>query len=119
MKLQTLILKGRLPLQTAVADRFFLRLRGLLGRDFQKFDALLLVPCASVHTCFMSRPIDAVFLSTDMRVIRTQADIPPWKLRARCAGAAAVLELPAGSAAKWGLETGDRLESPEEGRMAS
>lgn len=80
------------------------RLRGLLGRREPR--ALLLAPAASIHTCGMRFPIDAVFLDGDLRVIRVVRCLPPWRFAA-ARGARAVLELPAGGAA--GLTPGQRL----------
>ncbi len=80
------------------------RLRGLLGRRPPR--PLLLAPAASVHTCFMRRPIDVVFLDAELRVVRVVRGLRPWRLAA-AVGARAVLELPEGEAA--GLDAGDRL----------
>lgn len=75
------------------------RLRGLLGRPPLRADeGLLLVPCASVHTFGMTRPIDVVYLDRDWRILRIVAGLRPgrvsWTWRA-----VATLELAAGAAA--------------------
>jgi uncharacterized membrane protein (UPF0127 family) len=57
---------------------------------------------------FMRFPIDAVFLDRENRVLRVVADLAPWRV-AGCRGSRAVVELPAGEAARVGLEPGDRL----------
>ena len=94
----------------AVADTFALRLRGLLGRDFRYFDALILQPCSEIHTCFMPYPIDVLFLSRSRQIIRIEENIPPWTLYAGEKGAWCVVELPAGRAGDWGLRVGDWVE---------
>jgi uncharacterized membrane protein (UPF0127 family) len=92
-----------------VADRPFSRLRGLLGRsELRAGEGLLLRPAPSIHTWFMRFPIDAVFLSGDLEVLAVRPDLPAWRMAAT-RGARAVLELPAGEAARRGLETGARL----------
>ena len=75
------------------------RLRGLLGRPPLRGDeGLLLVPCASVHTFGMTRPIDVIYLDRDWRIVRIVAGLQPrrvsWAWRA-----VATLEVAAGAAA--------------------
>ena len=85
------------------------RLRGLLGRsDLPAGEGLLLRPAGSIHTAFMRFPIDAVFLDRADRVLKVAHELPPWRM-AGCRGARAVLELPAGEAAKQGLRAGVSL----------
>ena len=49
--------------QLRIADGFWSRLAGLQFRRPLPSDAgLLLVPCNSVHTCFVRFPVDVVFL---------------------------------------------------------
>jgi uncharacterized membrane protein (UPF0127 family) len=57
---------------------------------------------------FMRFPIDAVWLDRDLTVLDISAKLDPWKT-ARCRGAKAVIELPAGEAERRGLQPGDRL----------
>jgi uncharacterized membrane protein (UPF0127 family) len=86
------------------------RMRGLLGRsELPPGEGILLRPAGSVHTAFMRFPIDVVFLDRELRVLAVEADVPAWRTRARRA-AKAVLELPAGEAARRRLAPGDRLE---------
>lgn len=93
-----------------LADRWFSRLRGLLGRPpLAPGEGLLLRPCASVHTCFMGYPLDLVFLDRDLQVLATRACVRPW----RGAGhrrAYATLELPGGSLDRLGLRPGQHLD---------
>ena len=92
-----------------VAESFFTRLRGLLGRsELPRDEGILIVPCSSVHTWFMRFPIDVVFLDRDLRVVGVAADVRPWRMRWR-RGGKRVLELAAGEAAARGIEVGHRL----------
>lgn len=102
---------GPLAGRTAVAATFFSRLKGWMFRRPPDADeALLLTPCDSVHTCFMRFPIDILFLDPAGRVVARYDAVPPWKLIPRIAGAAAVLELPAGALAVWpDLRAGARV----------
>jgi uncharacterized membrane protein (UPF0127 family) len=93
----------------AVADRPLARLRGLLGRRaLGRGEGLLIRPAPSVHTWFMRFAIDVVLLDRGGRVLAVRPDIGPWRV-AGCRGARAVLELPAGEAARRGLVPGARL----------
>jgi uncharacterized membrane protein (UPF0127 family) len=59
---------------------------------------------------FMRFAIDAVFLDRDLRVLKIAADLKPWRAAGK-RGAKAVLEIPAGEAARRGLSVGDRLNA--------
>jgi uncharacterized membrane protein (UPF0127 family) len=92
-----------------VADRYFTRMRGLLGRDrLEPGGGMLLTPESSVHMFFMRFPIDVLFLDRDQRVVRVRHELGPWKV-AGARGAHAALELPAGAAAEAGITEGDVL----------
>jgi uncharacterized membrane protein (UPF0127 family) len=92
-----------------LADTALARMRGLLGRrELPSDEGILLRPASSVHMAFMRFPIDAVFLDKELRVVKVESDLRPW----RAAGsrkAKAVLEIAAGEAVRRGLKAGDRL----------
>jgi uncharacterized membrane protein (UPF0127 family) len=85
------------------------RNRGLLGRDGLASDAaLILAPCASIHTFFMRFAIDVLFVRKDGTVAKVRERIVP--MRAACAlGGFAAIELVAGRVAIVGVRAGDRL----------
>ena len=61
------------------ARGFWERLRGLIGRPPPPPGCgLLFRRCSAIHTCFMSYPIDAVFLDRDGRAVKTVRGIKPW-----------------------------------------
>ncbi len=101
---------GRIVCETVVvADRYFRRLRGLLGkRRLPPGEGLLLRPSFSIHTAFMRFPIDAVFLDHDLVVLKISANLKPFRT-ASCRGAREVVELAAGECARRGLSVGDRV----------
>ena len=83
------------------------RRRGLLGRDgLDASAALMLAPCAAVHTAFMRFPLDVVFVDRAGRVRKIVRDLGPWRMSASL-GAYAAIELAAG--AQRDLLPGDRL----------
>src|SRR5438552_3406233 len=59
------------------------RRRGLLGRDALDLSAaLILAPCAAVHTVFMRFPIDVVFLDRHGHVRTIVRNLQPWRIAA-------------------------------------
>jgi len=88
------------------ADSFRARLLGLLALPpLQPGEALVLKPCASVHTCFMRYAIDVVYLDRDDCVLKVVPALAPWRVSA-CLGARATLELAAGEARRLALQPG-------------
>lgn len=84
------------------------RRKGLLGRPaMDPASALVLVPCAAIHTLFMRFAIDALFVDETGRIIRIVAGLPPWRA-AVAPFAHAVIEMPAGATAG-AVEVGDQL----------
>ena len=96
--------------KAAMADTFWLRLRGLLGRTFDSFDALILLPCSSIHTCFMKYPIDLLFVGRAMKILKIEENVQPWTLHKGCSTSHLVVEFPAGKVKKLGIKTGDTLQ---------
>jgi len=92
-----------------VADKPWIRLRGLLGRE--KLDAdegMLFSHTGSVHTYGMKFPIDVVFLDKGLTVL----SVHPHVGRSRAVkhrGASWTLELPAGSSHRRKLSVGTHL----------
>jgi uncharacterized membrane protein (UPF0127 family) len=98
------------PVQAMVAKRFWLRMAGLLALPrLQSGEALLLSPCASVHTCFMRYAIDVVFVDRAGRVVKVVPNLQPWHA-AGAWGAAHALELAAGQAQALDLAPGAHVD---------
>ena len=67
------------------------RRRGLLGRDALDLSAaMILAPCAAVHTAFMRFPIDVVFVDRDGHVRTVVRNLRPWRIAASPRAYAAV-----------------------------
>ena len=91
-----------------IADTYFTRLRGLLGKkELKRGEGLLLTQCSSVHCFFMKFTIDVVYLSKDMVVLGTET-IRPWRIGKWVRGTRHTLELAEGAAISK-LQKGDRL----------
>jgi len=90
------------------------RRHGLLRRDrIEPGRAIVLAPCAAIHTLFMRFPIDVVFVAKDGTVAKVCASVKPWRT-AIAFGAFAAIEIAAGGADESGTAVGDRLRlTPE------
>jgi uncharacterized protein len=85
------------------------RRKGLLGREgLGASCALVLAPCAAIHTMFMRFDIDAVFVDDDGRAVKVVRNLVPWRIAAN-ASAHAVVEFPAGTLRDADVTVGDRL----------
>jgi hypothetical protein len=96
-----------------LADNFWTRFKGLMWTDaLPPGEALLIVPCNSVHCFGMRYDIDVLFLSKDGTVLKAIPEMKPGAISPLVKGARATLELPAGTIARTATEEGDRLELP-------
>jgi uncharacterized membrane protein (UPF0127 family) len=92
------------------AVTFAARGRGMIGRTFSDFDAMVFNKCNCIHTMLMSMDIDVLFVDKDNRVCEVRRKLKPWNPLVRCAQASAVIELPAGAIDKTNTELGDILD---------
>ena len=110
MKTVSILKNGNRVARAWNANRYFLRLRGLLGRNLQEGGGLLLTPCGSIHTFGMRYAIDAVYLDRNGRVLRVDEALPKGRAWPGQKGAKRVLELPSGGAKRFLIQPGDLLE---------
>lgn len=102
-------------LTAEVADSFFRRFFGLMGRSpLPPKRGLLLTPCNGIHTLFMGFPIDVIFLDKDLRILKIAENLSPWLGISLCPRAHACLELSAGGVKELGWKKGMRLAATEE-----
>ena len=69
--------------EAAVANNYFLRLVGLLGKTArwaQPGKGLWILPCRGVHTLGMMFPIDLVFLNKEKQVIHIEEYVRPFRI---------------------------------------
>ena len=109
MEIKTIIINEATCGRVGIANSLFLRLRGLIGREFKEFDALHIAPCGDIHTLFMAYPIDVLFLNKEGKVVKIVEDLKPWVPYAGARKARSVIELPSGQAKKWGVNIGDAV----------
>ena len=108
------VTKKKVLLERAgVADSFFLRLKGLLGKkELPPGEGLVIKPCNAVHSLGMKFPIDVAFVDKENRICHLIQEMHPLKVGKTIKGARYVIEGEAGLFAVSGTEVGDlvRLE---------
>lgn len=78
--------------RVGLADNFWLRFLGLMGRArLQEGEGLFLQKVGSVHTCFMRFPIQVIYMDKEYRVIAKEV-LQPWRCGKLHRKAAHVLE---------------------------
>jgi uncharacterized membrane protein (UPF0127 family) len=94
----------------AVADSSLSRFLGLMGkRSLEPGSGLWILPSSGVHTFWMRMDIDVVALDRELRVLKVDHGVRPWRLSGLSAKTRSVLELASGHARACGVEPGDRL----------
>ena len=93
-----------------LADGFWTRLRGLLGRSgLEPDEGLWIEPCSSVHMFFMRFALDVAFVDRLGVVQRVYPNLRPWRATWIVPRARAAVELPVGTLATHGVEPGTIL----------
>lgn len=103
-----LVHDGKVLASLEIADSVVQRGRGLLGRDGIE-GALLLPRTRSVHTLGMRFAIDVAFCDADLMIVRV-VTLPPNRVTRRVGRSRSVVEVAAGTFARWELGPGDTLE---------
>jgi hypothetical protein len=91
-----------------VADTFWRRLVGLLGRtSLRPCRGLWIRRCDSIHSLGMLFPIDVLFLDRKGRVVRAIHRLPPFRIIFPVKCASSVIELPAHTISQTRTQEGD------------
>ncbi len=114
MKLVRKTDQAMIAANAVVADLFFDRLKGLIGKkEFQAGEGMLFPKCNSIHMWMMSIPIDVLFLkkrNTEWEILSAYKNLKPWKiLPVGSFGADDTLELPVGTIERLDLKKGEVL----------
>ncbi|MFQ5890174.1 MAG: DUF192 domain-containing protein [Gemmatimonadota bacterium] len=105
--------------QIAVADGWWTRLRGLLGRPpLEPGQGMLLSPCHSVHMYGMRQSLDVAFLDRAGRVVAMYPDLPPGRRTRWHSDAHQALELPPGMLGATRTQLGDTVKQAPAGVSA-
>jgi len=97
----------------SVADSYFRRLVGLLGKTrkwAQSGRGLWIVPSHGIHTIGMLFPIDLIFLDREKNVVHLEEHVRPFRISKVSLKSYSVLELPAHTVFRSGTCVGDQLE---------
>jgi uncharacterized membrane protein (UPF0127 family) len=94
--------------EALLCDRFYNRMRGLLGKkELLPGKGLIIKPCQQIHSFFMQFSFDALFVDNFNRVIHIEGNMLPGKISPLVRKTAMVIELPAGTAADTGTNIGN------------
>jgi uncharacterized protein len=94
--------------QVRMADKFWSRLKGLLGTtSLPAGQAVCLEGCRCIHMIGMLYAIDALFVDEAGKVVGLVNAIKPWRISAYFSKAVRCLELPAGTIAATRTVLGD------------
>lgn len=94
-----------------VADDFYSRLKGLLGRNsIGQEEALVIRPANSIHTLFMRFSIDVLFVDKENKVIGLRECLEPFMITPIFLNSRLVIELSSQTIQKTQTQIGDILE---------
>lgn len=116
MQIKTFQVEGTdITLTVHLATTFWQRFCGLMLRcPLSPATALLIVPCNSIHMCFMRFAIDAVYLDRRGKILKITRHLRPWIGLSACWPAHSVLEMTAGQSDALGLQVGQIFQYPYE-----
>ena len=94
-----------------IADKFFSRAVGLMGRkSMDEKSALWIKSCTHIHTLFMRFTIDLIFVDKNLKVKKVYTQAKPWQhFFTGTWRADSVFELPEGSLSQLNIKEGDQL----------
>ncbi len=76
-----------------LADRFWTRAKGLLGkRELADDQAIWIRPCTSIHTFFMRMRINVAFVDSQGTVLAIHENVKPWRILLGARGSVGVIE---------------------------
>lgn len=110
MAIVNLSKKYNLATKVVVANSFFKRLKGLLGRKFlNEGEALIIMPSNSIHTFFMRFPIDVLFIDKNNKIVKLIPSLKPFRFTPICFKSAYIVELPSGKIRSSNTSLGDLI----------
>lgn len=96
--------------EARLANRFFSRMVGLLGRSgLPVGGGLVIAPGSCIHTFFMRFAIDVVYTNKEGVVLKTASNVKPFRLALSPWGTRYTIELPVGAIEASQTERGDQL----------
>ncbi len=99
-----------LAAEGSLANTFFTRLKGWLGKKTMPEDeGLIISPCNQVHSMGMKIVIDVLFVSSSNEIVYLIEKMTPHRISPHIRAAHYVIELPAGQISRTGTELGHRV----------
>ncbi|KUO50526.1 MAG: hypothetical protein APF76_07715 [Desulfitibacter sp. BRH_c19] len=97
--------------EVEIADSFFLRLKGLLGKSsLPHGKGIIIKPCKAVHTMAMSFTIDVAFVDKNNYICHIIDSMLPYKFSPTIRKADYVIEAPASTFKTSGTNLGDKIK---------
>ena len=114
MKLYNVSKGSEISSSVKMADSFFKRLMGLMGKNgLGKEECLIIKPCSSIHTFCMKFSIDVVFMDREGKVVKLIRGITPKKMVMPIKEAYFVVEFDSRNEMTFEIEEGDVLKIEE------
>lgn len=79
-----------------IADNFVTRLMGYMFQSRPHKPGILFEPAISIHTFFMSFPLDVIFMDGNYRILKIYRNLKPWRHTWFYFKSRKTLELPSG-----------------------
>jgi uncharacterized membrane protein (UPF0127 family) len=100
---------SRLAEQAELADNYWTRFVGLMGRrELAAGTGLVLKPGGGIHMWFMRIPLDVLHVDKHDRVTHVLRGIRPWRFGPLFVGGKLAIELPVGTAHE--TQVGDEID---------
>lgn len=88
-----LVINNKEIIDIEVADTTFSRIKGLMFKK-EITKGLWITPCNSIHTFFMTKNIDVLYLDKEGKIIKIVTNMKPWRIGPIIWKAKSVVELP-------------------------
>ncbi len=99
----------KLNIKIIKAEGFFGKLTGLIFKKLKENEIFLINDCNGVHTLWMARPIDIIFLNKNNEVAALFKNFKIFRFTRFIKSAVKVVEAEAGFIEKTGISCGDIL----------
>jgi len=80
---------------------------GWIGHTPKEGEAIIFPGCRAIHTCFMKKSIDLLFINGAGAAVKAKTMLP-WRFCA-CPEADTAIELPEGTIIKYNIRVGDKI----------
>lgn len=110
-RVQVIKNKAVLAEKCEIADSYWVRLKGLMGKErLAPGEGMLFPRCNSVHMWFMKISLDVIFVDRKSRVTTLRPHARAWRILPLVDWRAdSVIELPAGTIDRYDVREGDEL----------